>query len=105
MLALMSRFTIELPDEFDALAPRIRCCRLTATLKNGETRVAEIRRSHDDDAADTGWNQACQKFRALATEALGALQVERVVSTVARLDHEPRVDALVALLANDNRKE
>jgi 2-methylcitrate dehydratase len=105
VLALMSRFTIELPDEFDALAPRIRCCRLTATLKNGGTRVVEIRRSLEDDAADTGWDQAAQKFRALAGDALGPDRVEQVISTVARLDHELRVDALVALLAIDNSKE
>ena len=105
VLALMRRCTIELPDEFDAVAPRIRCCRLTATLMNGETRVVEYRRSLEDDAADTGWAQATQKFRALAADALGADRAEQVVARVAELDQNQRVDALLALLAIDNPKE
>jgi 2-methylcitrate dehydratase PrpD len=99
VLALMSRCTIELPDEFAALAPRTRCCRLTATLKSGETRVVEFRRSLDEDAADPGWDQGVRKFRELASDALGMPTVERVISTVARLHEQPRIDELVALLA------
>jgi hypothetical protein len=33
VIDLMERCTIGLPDEFDKLAPAIRCCRLTAQLK------------------------------------------------------------------------
>jgi 2-methylcitrate dehydratase len=99
VLALMSRCTIELPDEFAALAPRTRCCRLTATMKNGETRVAEYRRSLEEDAADPGWERAVQKFRELASEALEMPTVEKVISTVARLHEQPRINELVALLA------
>jgi 2-methylcitrate dehydratase len=98
VLALMSRCTIELPDEFAALAPRTRCCRLTATLKSGETRVVEYRRSLDEDAADPGWDQGVRKFRELASEALGMPAVEKVVSIVARLDEETGIDELVAEL-------
>ena len=32
VIDLMERCTIDLPDEFDELAPAIRCCRLTAQL-------------------------------------------------------------------------
>lgn len=99
VLALMNRCKIELPDEFEALAPRTRCCRLTATLKNGETRVAECRRSLEEDAADTGWNQAVQKFRDLAGAALGPRRVDHILSKVARLDEQPSVDELIGLLA------
>ena len=53
VLALMGKCKIELPDEFSALAPETRCCRITATLKDGRTVVAELRRSLADDAADT----------------------------------------------------
>jgi 2-methylcitrate dehydratase len=99
VLALMARCRIELPDEFDALAPRTRCCRLTATLNNGETRIVEYRRSLEEDAADTGWRQAVQKFRDLAEPVVGSRNVEEIISRVARLEEELRVDGLVALLA------
>jgi 2-methylcitrate dehydratase len=99
VLELMSRCTIELPDEFAALAPRTRCCRLTATLKSGETRVAEYRRSLEEDAADPGWELAVKKFRELASEALEMPRVEKVISIVARLQEQPRIDELIALLA------
>jgi 2-methylcitrate dehydratase len=99
VLALMSRCTIELPDEFDALAPRTRCCRLTAILENGETQVAEYRRSLEEDAADTGWNHAVQKMRDLAGTVLGSRKVEDIISRVARLDEQSGIDELIALLA------
>lgn len=99
VLALMGRCTIELPDEFAALAPRTRCCRLSATLKSGETRVVEYRRSVEEDAADPGWEQAVQKFRDLAGDALERPAAEKVVSAVARLEEQARIDELVALLA------
>jgi len=99
VLEFMSRCTIELPDEFAALAPRTRCCRLTATLKSGETRVAEYRRSLEDDTADPGWEQAVGKFRELAGAVLKMSSIEKVISTVARLQDQPRIDELVALLA------
>jgi 2-methylcitrate dehydratase len=105
VLALMSRCTIELPDEFADLAPRTRCCRLTATLTNGETRVVEYRRSLEDDAADTGWEHAAQKFSALASGVLGSRRVEEVIAAVARLDEAPHVDALIALLSRNQDKE
>ena len=103
VLALMGRCTIELPDEFAALAPRTRCCRLTATMKNGETRVAEYRRSLDDDAADTGWEQAKHKFTELASERLEMPTVRTVIASVARLHEQPRIDELIAQLSATER--
>ena len=105
VLALMSRCTIELPDEFEALAPRTRCCRLTATAKNGKTLVAEYRRSLEDDAADPGWDQAVRKFRELASEALEMPRVEQVISTVSRLQEQPRIDELVAALRSPSPRD
>ena len=78
VLALMSKCKIELPDEFSALAPETRCCRITATLKDGRTVVAELRRSLADDAADTGWRQGIDKFTQL-TERLLAPDVQAAV--------------------------
>src|SRR3954469_16514032 len=37
VLALMSRCAIDLPEEFAQIAPQVRSCRLTATLRNGKT--------------------------------------------------------------------
>jgi len=103
VLALMGRCTIELPDEFAALAPRTRCCRLTATMKNGETRVAEYRRSLDDDAADTGWEQAKHKFTELASERLEMPTVRTVIASVARLHEQPQIDELIAQFSATER--
>ena len=97
VLDLMSRFTIELPDEFDAVAPEVRRCRLTATLKNGETRVAEYRRSMEDDAADTGWKHAVQKFSGLTAGLLESAAQERLVSLIAGLDSAREVASLISL--------
>ncbi len=97
VLDLMSRFTIELPDEFDAVAPEVRRCRLTATLKNGETRVAEYRRSMEDDAADTGWKHAVQKFSGLTAGLLESAAQEKLVSLIAGLDSAREVASLISL--------
>lgn len=99
VLDLMSRCTIELPDEFAALAPQTRCCRLTATLKNGETRVVEYRRSLQDDAADSGWKHAVQKFGGLTAGLLDSAAQEKLISLVAGLENERDVASLVALTA------
>ena len=99
VLELMSRCSIELPDEFAAVAPQTRCCRLTATLKNGEIRIAEYRRSLQDDAADTGWTHAVQKFGGLTTGLLDSAVQEKIISLVAGLENERDVASLVLLTA------
>ena len=58
VLTLMARCRIELPDEFAALAPQTRCCRITATLNDGRVVTSEARRSLADDTADTGIGRA-----------------------------------------------
>ena len=95
VLALMSQCKLEMPDEFADLAPETRCCRITATLKNGKTVVAEQRRSLADDAADTGWEQALEKFSALTSGLLSGPARERLVSLVARLEHQSAVAPLL----------
>ncbi len=99
VLALMGRCTIELPEDFAAAFPKVRNCRLTATLKNGETRVIEYRRTMQDDAADTGWEPSAQLMRDLTTGLLDAAAQEKLIAATAILDQAPRVDALVALTA------
>ena len=96
VLALIQRCKIELPDEFSAIAPAVRCCRLTARLKNGVTIVVEERRSLEDDAADPGWNYAVEKFRGLTRDLLDASAGERLIDAVHTLDTAPSVAALIA---------
>jgi len=98
VLELMSKCKIELPDEFDMLAPQTRCCRIIATLKNGSTAVAEYRRSLADDESDTGWKHALLKFDALAGDTLGAAQRENLVKAVATLEHEASVAGMIELM-------
>jgi 2-methylcitrate dehydratase len=97
VLALMSKCTIELPDEFSALAPETRCCRITALLKNGNTVVAEYRRSLEDDVSDTGWNHALQKFNSLTEHLLDAPKRKRLSDTLAELEHQPSIAPLIEL--------
>jgi 2-methylcitrate dehydratase len=97
VLALMGKCKIELPDEFSRLAPQTRCCRITATLKNGATVVAEYRRSLADDESDTGWDSALLKFNTLAGDVLGAARCEKLVSVVEMLEGEASVGALIEL--------
>lgn len=97
VLDMMSRCTIELPDEFAELAPEIRCCRLTARMKSGETVVAEHRRSLEDDVADAGWDEAVDKFLRLSRDLLDLEVQRRLVATVADLENRKTVDALVEL--------
>jgi 2-methylcitrate dehydratase len=92
VLQLMGRCTIELPDEFADIAPAIRCCRLTARLRSGETVIVEERRSLEDDAADPGWNYSVEKFSALAADALAAGGREKVIASVENLDRQPTTD-------------
>ena len=95
VLGLMSRCTIELPDEFAELAPETRCCRLTATLKSGEKVVAEYRRSLDDDVADPGWIQALDKFRTLTGGLLGTDTREELIAAVDGLERLQAVSPLI----------
>ncbi len=97
VLALMAKCKIELPDEFADLAPAMRCCRLTATLKNGETVVAETRRSLADDVADPGWAQAVDKFNALATPLLDAKTRENLLQWVDTMENQPNAGGLLDL--------
>ncbi len=97
VLELMSRCTIELPDEFAQLAPETRCCRLTATMENGETVVAEHRRSLADDVADPGWDQAVDKFDALTAKLIGAQARKDLLAFVADLENQKSVARLVEL--------
>lgn len=99
VLALMGKCTIELPDEFAALAPETRCCRLTAQLADGRSVTAEYRRSLADDAADTGWDQACRKFDELTRSVLDAPARQRLVSAVETLEQQSDLTQLVALTA------
>jgi 2-methylcitrate dehydratase len=96
VLELMRRCAIELPDEFANLAPETRCCRLTATLKNGETVTAEHRRSLDDDARDPGWDQAVDKFRALVSNVLDLTAQARLLALIRDLENQTSIDALTA---------
>ncbi len=95
VLALMSKCQLDMPDEFDELAPETRCCRITAKLKNGKTVVAEYRRSLADDVADSSWQQAVGKFNELADDVLNASAREQLVGLVAKLDDQTSVVPLL----------
>ena len=97
VLALMAKCTIELPDEFADLAPETRCCRLTATLNDGRTVVAETRRSLDDDVADPGWDQAVDKFNALTAPLLDAKTRAQLLAWVDAMETQSEVGGLVEL--------
>jgi len=95
VLRLMGRCTIELPDEFEDIAPAIRCCRLTARLKNGETVIVEERRSLEDDVADPGWSYSVEKFSALTADLLPVGSREGVIASIEYLDRQPTTDELI----------
>ena len=97
VLALMAKCTIELPDEFADVAPEIRCCRLTATLKSGKTVIAETRRSLDDDVADPGWDQAVDKFHALAAPLLDEKRRQTLLDWVDLMETQSNVGGLLEL--------
>ena len=97
VLALMGKCKIELPDEFSALAPETRCCRITATLKDGRTVVAELRRSLADDAADTGWRQSVDKFTQLTEKLLTPHVRTEVIQKTEVLENIPSLAEWIAL--------
>jgi 2-methylcitrate dehydratase len=86
VLALMARCQIELPDEFAELAPQTRCCRITATLNDGRVVVSELRRSLSDDAEETGWDQAVNKFTQLTEKLLPSETRTQIVEQTAALE-------------------
>lgn len=97
VLALMRKCSIELPDEFDRVAPQVRCCRLIATLDDGQTVVVEYRRSMADDAADPGWDQAVAKFDDLTQPLLDASARANLIAFVDTLERQPELAPLFAL--------
>lgn len=98
VLTLMARCKLEMPDEFADLAPDTRCCRITATLNNGQTVVAEHRRSLADDAADSGWTQAVEKFKTLTSKRFTPEHAQRVVALTAVLENENTLQGWMDLL-------
>jgi len=99
VLALMRKCTIELPDEFALLAPETRCCRLTAKLKDGRSVSAEYRRGLADDAADTGWQQACRKFEDLTQDLIDERSRKGLVSRIESLERQQNLSDLIAFTA------
>jgi 2-methylcitrate dehydratase len=97
VLALVRKCTIELPDEFAAIAPAVRSCRLTAKLRNGETVVADCRRSLDDDTRNSGWDQARAQLDALTRGLLIEHARKQIVERVGALEHERNLRELIAL--------
>ncbi len=97
VLALMEKCSIELPDEFDRVAPAIRCCRLTATLDDGRSVVVEYRRSMDDDAADPGWSQAVDKYEQLTQGLLDDSSRNRLIAFVDALERQESIAPLLSL--------
>ncbi len=97
VLDMMGRCTIELPDEFADLAPETRCCRLTAKMKNGATVVAEHCRSLADDSADTGWDQAIDKFARLAGNLLDTRTQKKLLAVVGDIENQDSIDALIGM--------
>jgi 2-methylcitrate dehydratase len=104
VLDLIGKCSIELPDEFADLAPQTRCCRLTAKLENGQTVVAEYRRSLSDDVADPGWEQAVNKLEGLTRDLLDAKSRARLIAFVADLEKQKSVDPLVTLTKIGKRR-
>lgn len=92
---MMGRCTIELPDEFEDVAPETRRCRLTAKMRNGETVVAEHKRSLEDDSADPGWDQAVDKFTRLGEDLLDEKARQRLLVIVETLEEQKSVAALI----------
>ena len=97
VLDLMQRCKLEMPDEFANLAPAVRCCRLTATLKNGNTVVQEYRRSTADDQADSGWDAALEKFNTLTENLLNRSAQQELTQFIQSLDQRQDLGTLVAL--------
>ena len=97
VVELIDKCSIELPDEFADLAPETRCCRLTATMKNGETVIAECRRSLDDDIADPGWDQAVAKFTTLTAKLLTPDTQKKLLALVKSIEKKKSVGKLVKL--------
>ena len=93
--ALMGRCTIELPQAFADIAPAVRACRLTATMRDGRTVVAEYRRSAAEDAADPGWEQATAKFRTLTHGLLRPEAAQALLSAVQGLERLPDMAGVV----------
>jgi 2-methylcitrate dehydratase len=99
VLEVIGKCSVELPDEFADIAPETRSCRLTAKMKNGATVVAEFRRSVADDVADSGWDQAVDKFSTLTRNLLDAGTQKKLLSFVRAIENKKSVARLVKLTA------
>lgn len=97
VLALMAKCKIALPDEFADAAPQTRCCRLTATLNNGETVIAETCRSLADDVADSGWDQAVEKFNSLTAPLLDKKAGQRLLAWIDEMENQSDARGLTVL--------
>jgi 2-methylcitrate dehydratase PrpD len=95
VLDFMGKIKIELPDEFADLAPETRCCRMTATLKNGETIIIEQRRTMADDTNGPSRSEIEGKFNRLTKSLLTDQNRQQLLDLVWSLDEAPSVENMV----------
>ena len=95
VLALMSRMELELPDEFADLAFETRCCRITATLKNGESVIVEQRRTMADDLNGPSQAEIEGKFNRLTEPLLSPENRQHILDLVWSLEGAKTIEKLI----------
>ena len=99
VLDLMGRSKIDLNDEFAGLAPETRCCRITATLRGGDTAVAEMRLGPEDDLKGMSRSALEAKIHAVTRPFLDAGARSALIGLIWRLEELDRIDTLLDHMA------
>ncbi|MEL0107090.1 MAG: MmgE/PrpD family protein [Rhodospirillaceae bacterium] len=97
VLELMSKMELELPDEFADLAFETRCCRITATLKNGESVTVEKRLTQADDVNGPSREEVEGKFNRLTEPLISPANRQQILDTVWALETAKNVENLIDL--------
>ncbi len=97
--ALMARITVEPSAAFTARWPAENVCRVTARTHDGRTHVVEIAQPRGHPANPLSDAEVAAKFTRQAAPVLGPERAQAVVAYVAALATQPRLPALLDLLA------
>jgi len=95
VLDLMGRSEIKLNEAFAALAPGVRCCRITATLSDGRAVAVEKRIGPEDDLKGMSRRALEAKFHSITQPFLDDDARAALIDVIWRLEELGRVDPLL----------
>ena len=99
VIGLIGRTEVEVSDEFSALTPGVRSCRIEATDHAGATRAADLAWTSEDIARGPGDDEIVDKFHRYAGVLLATPERSRLLERLWQLESVEDMAEIVSLTA------